>query len=370
MGNLRRFCVIGSRDMNNYYIVYTYLKQYIPKDAIIITGGARGVDLLAEVYAEMNGQPCEVYEARWDQFGKSAGMIRNAEMIKNSDHLIAFWDGKSPGTQHMLQEWAKRGRKSVVVDVRPEDYITTHPGRVVHVRKEPYDIYIGRPYKELTGSFGTQFKIDANNDRNRVIAMFTDYLLKNPDMLRDLVQLKNQKSKIDDGPLKLACWCAPDLCHGDVLCWMLDNAYEDLCRLANIPITSNPIIKESNQIREKKPKQTLEEISSIWNVSGSRDVVSTSGGLPIANGYKGIVQDPWGNCYLEVSDLDVIKNHIHMKLSDYSKADDDVIYIDHLSNDRSKVKIRQILTEFEDDPFKTGYWYIKIDDQIQPVKNA
>ena len=58
MSNLTRFCVVGSRVMNNYYIVYTYLKQYIPKDAIIVTGGAKGVDMLAEVYAEMNGHPC------------------------------------------------------------------------------------------------------------------------------------------------------------------------------------------------------------------------------------------------------------------------------------------------------------------------
>lgn len=365
MSNLKRFCVVGSRDMNNYYIVYTYLKQYLPKDAIIITGGARGVDLLAEVYAEMNGHHCEVYEAQWDRFGNSAGMIRNAEMVKNSDHLIAFWDGTSPGTKNMIDAWLKRSRKVVVIDVSPSDYIVPHPNRVVHVRKEPYDVYIGRSYRNLTGSLSNPFKIDADNDRHRVIARFTDYLLKNPTMLAELVQLKDKVSSIDGGPIKLACWCAPDLCHGDVLCWLLDNVYDEICRLANIPITTNPIIRDDYQNKEKKYKQTLEEVSSTWKLTGDRRVLTTSGGLPIATGYNGVVQDNWNNFYLEISDLDVIKTNIHVRLSDYNKLEDDnTVYIDYLSNDKSKVKVRRILTEFEDDPFKTGYWYIRTDSGI------
>ena len=365
MSNLKRFCVVGSRDMNNYYIVYTYLKQYLPKDAIIITGGARGVDLLAEVYAEMNGHHCEVYEAQWDRFGNSAGMIRNAEMVKNSDHLIAFWDGTSPGTKNMIDAWLKRSRKVVVIDVSPSDYIVPHPNRVVHVRKEPYDIYIGRPYRNLTGSLSNPFKIDADNDRHRVIARFTDYLLKNPTMLAELVQLKDKVSSVDGGPIKLACWCAPDLCHGDVLCWLLDNVYDEMCRLANIPITTNPIIKDDDQNKEKKYKQTLEDVSSIWKLTGDRRVLTTGDGLPIASGYNGVVQDNWNNFYLEISDLDVIKTNIHVRLSDYNKLEDDnTVYIDYLSNDKSKVKVRRILTEFEDSPFKTGYWYIRTDSEI------
>ena len=365
MSNLKRFCVVGSRDMNNYYIVYTYLKQYLPKDAIIITGGARGVDLLAEVYAEMNGHHCEVYEAQWDRFGNSAGMIRNAEMVKNSDHLIAFWDGTSPGTKNMIDAWLKRSRKVVVIDVSPSDYIVPHPNRVVHVRKEPYDLYIGRPYRNLTGSLSNPFKIDADNDRHRVIARFTDYLLKNPTMLAELVQLKDKVSSIDGGPIKLACWCAPDLCHGDVLCWLLDNVYDEICRLANIPITTNPIIRDDCQNKEKKYKQTLEEVSATWKLTGDRRVLTTSDGLPIASGYNGVVQDNWNNFYLEISDLDVIKTNIHVRLSDYNKLEDDnTVYIDYLSNDKSKVKVRRILTKFEDDPFKTGYWYIRTDSGI------
>ena len=365
MSNLKRFCVVGSRDMNNYYIVYTYLKQYLPKDAIIITGGARGVDLLAEVYAEMNGHHCEVYEAQWDRFGNTAGMIRNAEMVKNSDHLIAFWDGTSPGTKNMIDTWLKRSRKVVVIDVSTGDYITPHPNRVVHVRKEPYDLYIGRPYRDLIGSFSNPFKIDADNDRPRVIAKFTDYLLKQPVMIAEMVKLKHKTSQVDGGPYRLACWCAPELCHGDVICWLLDNAYEEMCRLANLPITSHPIVKEEDQNKEKKPKQTLEDVTRIWNITGDRGLLITEDGLPLTKGYRGIIQDNWNNFYLEISDLDVIKSNIHVRLSDYNKLDDDnTVYVDYISNDKSKTKVRKILTEFEDDPFKAGYWYIRTDSGI------
>lgn len=50
----------------------------------------------------------KLYPADWKKYGSSAGYIRNDEMAKYADCLIAFWDGKSKGTKHMIDLAVKR----------------------------------------------------------------------------------------------------------------------------------------------------------------------------------------------------------------------------------------------------------------------
>jgi hypothetical protein len=68
----------------------------------VVSGGARGADTLGEQYARKNGIPIRRFVAYWDVFGKSAGPKRNIEMADYADSLIAFWDGTSKGTKHMI----------------------------------------------------------------------------------------------------------------------------------------------------------------------------------------------------------------------------------------------------------------------------
>lgn len=75
---------------------------------IFISGGARGADHLGEDYAldRLHDQavPFMRFPAEWDRYGKAAaGAIRNTLMAWHATHLIAFWDGESPGTRHMIQ---------------------------------------------------------------------------------------------------------------------------------------------------------------------------------------------------------------------------------------------------------------------------
>lgn len=53
-----------------------------------------------------------VMNANWEKHGKSAGYKRNQEMANVSTHLIAFWDGKSRGTKHMIDIAKRDGLKS------------------------------------------------------------------------------------------------------------------------------------------------------------------------------------------------------------------------------------------------------------------
>lgn len=77
--------------------------------------------------------------------------------------------------------------------------------KVVHCKKEAYDVYIGRP-----GPWGNPFKLaDYDNDREKVLELYAEWLLSQPELV--------EKAKRELKGKTLGCWCSPRLCHGDVL---------------------------------------------------------------------------------------------------------------------------------------------------------
>ncbi len=75
--------------------------------------------------------------------------------------------------------------------------------RVVHCKKEPYDVYIGKPSK-----WGNPFMVGRDGDRATVLALFREYIQKNTVLLQDIGELRGKT---------LGCWCHPLPCHGDIL---------------------------------------------------------------------------------------------------------------------------------------------------------
>ena len=112
-----RFLVCGGRKFNDYNRLEHILNFYVglPTD-VIIHGGAQGADYLAGVWASVHGVPVEVYPAEWDKYGKSAGYIRNAKMLKEGrPHIvIAFPGGK--GTKMMVELAKKAGVQIINLD--------------------------------------------------------------------------------------------------------------------------------------------------------------------------------------------------------------------------------------------------------------
>lgn len=101
--------IAGGRDFSNYQFLSESCKLFIPKITKVISGTAKGADQLGEKFAKENSIEILYFKPDWNKFGKSAGFIRNEEMAKNADMLIAFWDGKSKGTQHMIKCATKLG---------------------------------------------------------------------------------------------------------------------------------------------------------------------------------------------------------------------------------------------------------------------
>ena len=96
--------IAGGRDFNNYDLLCRKADKILSRqDEIeIVSGTAKGADKLGEMYAKERDFSIKRFPADWGTFGNSAGYRRNTEMATYADALIAFWNGKSNGTKHMI----------------------------------------------------------------------------------------------------------------------------------------------------------------------------------------------------------------------------------------------------------------------------
>ena len=105
-----KILIAGSRSIENFDLL-----KYIPKDTeLIITGGASGVDSIAEQYADRQRISKLVLRPDYKRYGKGAPLIRNKMMVDIADTVIIIWDGKSRGTKFTL-EYARSIQKNIVL---------------------------------------------------------------------------------------------------------------------------------------------------------------------------------------------------------------------------------------------------------------
>ena len=95
--------IAGSRGFDDYEMLCKVCDHMLSRqtEIEIVSGAARGADLLGERYAKERGMFVKKFPADWS-IGKSAGFIRNSQMADYSDALICFWDGESKGSKHII----------------------------------------------------------------------------------------------------------------------------------------------------------------------------------------------------------------------------------------------------------------------------
>lgn len=108
--------IIGSRSFNDYNLLVSELSKLdiLNENLTIVSGGAKGADMLAEKYADENDYNKKIFKPNWKKYGRGAGIVRNKEIIENSDLVIAFWDGTSKGTKSSI-DLAKKFNKEIIV---------------------------------------------------------------------------------------------------------------------------------------------------------------------------------------------------------------------------------------------------------------
>lgn len=113
-----KLIIAGSRDINENVALLRidHLLSLVPLSADqiteVVSGGARGPDRAGEVWAKIHGIRLRVFPADWEKHGRAAGPLRNIEMAKyvgTEGALLPIWDGRSPGTRHMMQVAREHG---------------------------------------------------------------------------------------------------------------------------------------------------------------------------------------------------------------------------------------------------------------------
>lgn len=115
--------IVGSRSIVDYEILLYAISKWPQPITHIVSGGAKGIDSLAAFYAKQNNIPLTVVYPDWDRYGKSAGYLRNKDMVENYDveALIAITNG-SKGTGHTINLAKAAGLQYKIFNY-PNDFV-------------------------------------------------------------------------------------------------------------------------------------------------------------------------------------------------------------------------------------------------------
>jgi len=127
-----KLIIAGSRALYPREVMTAEVGRLESRLTASISGGARGVDLCAQFVAAKFGIPCTVMRADWAG-GRQAGFHRNEQMGNYADALLAFWDGQSRGTMHMI-----RYMRDLNKPVRVYTFVRSEPILTITVDSEAF----------------------------------------------------------------------------------------------------------------------------------------------------------------------------------------------------------------------------------------
>jgi predicted RecB family endonuclease len=107
-----KVAIVGSRNLS------PDIEPYLPGETTaIVTGGAKGVDHAAMDLAERLGLELIVFRPDYKRYGRGAPIVRNKQIVQESDLIIAFWDGKSRGTKNTISLAQKANKSCQIIRV-------------------------------------------------------------------------------------------------------------------------------------------------------------------------------------------------------------------------------------------------------------
>lgn len=108
-----KLLIAGSRSICDFD-----LSPYVPSEVdTVISGGADGIDRLAEEYADRHRLSKYILRPRYERYGHAAPLKRNEEMVDTADAVVIIWDGRSKGTQHTITYAKKKNKPLTLVQI-------------------------------------------------------------------------------------------------------------------------------------------------------------------------------------------------------------------------------------------------------------
>jgi len=112
-----KVAIVGSRDAAPS--AARLILKHLPADTTeIVSGGARGIDRLAEEVASSLSLPVKIFLPDYETFGRQAPLFRNRQIIDYADLVLAFWDGVSTGTKSVIGICLDTGKPIRVISLK------------------------------------------------------------------------------------------------------------------------------------------------------------------------------------------------------------------------------------------------------------
>lgn len=105
-----------------------------------------------------------------------------------------------------------------MIGLKEKKSFETSRTRVVNIRQEAYDVYIGRTGRGMDGYFGNPFRLSTGMPRGATLQKYREYFYRriqtDPEFKQRVDALRGKT---------LGCFCKPNPCHGDIIKEYLDS---------------------------------------------------------------------------------------------------------------------------------------------------
>jgi YspA, cpYpsA-related SLOG family len=112
--------VVGSRGFEDCQFVSRAIEMARWTITEVVSGCARQIDRLGERWTAARNIPVERFPAEWERLGKAAGFLRNEQMARYAEALVALWDQNSSCSWHMVHRATELGLAVLVASTRDE----------------------------------------------------------------------------------------------------------------------------------------------------------------------------------------------------------------------------------------------------------
>lgn len=107
-----KLLIAGSRSIREFD-----LSNYVPPDTdLIITGGAKGIDMIAETYADTHKISKLILRPLYRKYKRGAPIKRNEMMVDLADQVLIVWDGISNGTRYTIEYAQQKGKPLLIIE--------------------------------------------------------------------------------------------------------------------------------------------------------------------------------------------------------------------------------------------------------------